>query len=112
MRNRVYWMILGGLSFWLPVIAVSVVLRENVNLWILNVVPLLGVTLLTMATWFITKHLPEWGWVLAGIYILGPVSMISPSLFIHGTSSSNVPGENTWIILFCFFPPMTLWLGL
>jgi hypothetical protein len=112
MRSRLYWIALGGLSFWLPAVAVSIALHENVNLWILNAVPLAGVTLLGVASWIGTKQPPEWGWILAGIYILGPVSMLAPSEFLHTPSSPNVPGENIWLLFFCLLPPMTLWLAL
>ena len=112
MKSRLCWIALGGLSFWLPAIVVNAALDQKSNLWTLNVVPLAGVTLLGVANWLATKHLPKWGWVLAGIYILGPVSMMAPSVFLHDPSSPNVPGENTWMFLFCLFPPMTLWMAL
>ncbi|MGB6800663.1 MAG: hypothetical protein WBE31_00240, partial [Candidatus Sulfotelmatobacter sp.] len=68
-ENRLYWVAVGGLSFWLPAIVVNAALDQKSNLWTLNVVPLAGVTLLGAASWIVTKHLPKWGWVLAGIYI-------------------------------------------
>jgi hypothetical protein len=111
MRDRLYWIGVGGLSFWLPVIAVSITPHQNLNLWTLNIVPLAGLILLGVASWFSTKHLPKWGWVLAGIYILGPVSMLTPSVLVHVPSSPNIPGENLWMVLFCLFPPMTLWMA-
>lgn len=111
MRNRLCWIAVGGLSFWLPAIVAAAALHQNVNLWTLNAVPLAGVVLLGAATWIGTKHMPEWGWVLAGIYILGPVAMLAPSVFLHAPSSANVPGENTWMFLFCLFPPMTFWMA-
>jgi hypothetical protein len=111
MKNRLYWIAVGGLSFWLPAIVVAAALHQNVSLWTLNLVPLAGLTLLAGASWLATKHLPKWGWVLTGIYILGPVSMLAPSVFLHVPSSPNIPGENMWMILFCLFPPMTLWMA-
>jgi hypothetical protein len=112
MKDRLYWIAVGGLSFWLPATVVAAALHQNMNLWTLNVVPLAGVTLLGVASWIGTKRLPKWGWVLAGIYVLGPVSMLAPSAFLHVPSSPNVPGENIWMLLFCLFPPMTLWMAL
>lgn len=111
MKNGMYWIAVGGLSFWLPAIVAAIALHQNANLWTLNAVPLAGLALLGVATWIATKHMPEWGWVLAGIYILGPVSMLAPSVFLHAPSSANVPGENTWMFLFCLFSPMTLWMA-
>jgi hypothetical protein len=111
MKSRLYWIAVGGLSFWLPTIVVSAALHQDVDPWTLNLLSLAGVTLLGAASWIGTKHLPRWGWVLAGIYILGPVCMLAPSVFLHVPSSPHVPGENTWLFLFCLFPPMTLWMA-
>lgn len=111
MRNGLFWIAVGGLAFWLPVIFVSLALHENVNLWTLNIVPLLGLILLGGASWIRTKHLPKWGWVLAGIYILGPVLMFAPSALIRLPSSPDIPLSILFIVLICIFPPMTLWLS-
>jgi hypothetical protein len=111
MRSRLYWILLGGLSFWLPPIVASATLRPSVGLWTLNTLPLAGVTLLAVSSWMATKRLPKWGWVLAGIYVLGPISMLAPSVLLHVPSSPIVPGEKTWMIVFCLFPPMTLWMA-
>jgi hypothetical protein len=112
MRNRLYWIVAGGLSFWLPAVVINAALDQKSNLWTLNVVPLAGVALLAVSSWIGAKHPPKWGWVLAGIYILGPISMLAPSIFLHVPSSPNVAGGNTWMFLFCLFPPMTLWMAL
>ena len=112
MKNRLYWIAVGGLSFWLPAIVVNAALDQKSNLWTLNVVPLAGMTLLGVASWIGTKHLPKWGWVLAGIYILGPVSMMAPAAFVHGLSSPANSGGNLILVLLCLFPPTTLWFSL
>jgi hypothetical protein len=65
-----------------------------------------------VATWCGTHRAPRWGWVLAGIYILGPVSMFARTALLHVPSSPNAQGGSMWIILFCLFPPMTLWIAL
>jgi hypothetical protein len=111
MKSRLYWTLVGGLSFWLPGIAVNAALDQKSNLWTLNVVPLAGVTLLGAASWVGSKHLPKWGWVLAGIYTLGPVSMLAPLAFAR-IPSSPVSGGNLILILLCLFPPSTLWFSL
>ena len=103
---------MGGLSFWLPAIVVNAALDQKSNLWTLNVVPLAGVTLLGAATWIGTKHLPKWGWVLAGIYILGPVSMLAPAAFARAQSAPADSGGNLIVVLLCLFPPTTLWFSL
>lgn len=111
MKNRLYWVAAGGISFWLPSIVAVAALHQNVNLWKLNALPLAGLALLGVASWIGTRQLPKWGWVLAGIYILGPVSMLVPSVFLRVPASPNVPGEKAWMFLFGLFPPMTLWLA-
>jgi hypothetical protein len=78
----------------------------------LNVVPLAGVTVLGLASWIGTKHMPKWGWILAGIYILGPVSMLSPLAFARIPSSPADSGGNLILVLLCLFPPSTLWFSL
>lgn len=112
MKNRLYWIAVGGLSFWLPTLVVNAALGQKSNLWTLNLVPLAGVTLLGVASWIGTKHLPRWGWVLAGIYILGPVSMLAPLAFAKVPSSPSGSGGNLILVLLCLFPPTTLWFSL
>jgi hypothetical protein len=112
MKDRLCWIVVGGLSFWLPAIAVNAALGQKSNLWTLNVVPLAGVALLGVASWMGTKRLPKWGWVLAGIYILGPVSMMAPLAFAKVPSSPSGLGGNVIVVLLCLFPPTTLWFSL
>ena len=112
MKNRLYWIAVGRISFWLPAIVVNAALNQKSNLWTLNVVPLAGVTVLGLASWIGTKHMPKWGWILAGIYILGPVSMLSPLAFARIPSSPADSGGNLILVLLCLFPPSTLWFSL
>jgi hypothetical protein len=112
MKSKLYWIAMGGLSFWLPAIIVNAALDQKSNLWTLNVVPLAGVALLGAASWIRAKHMPKWGWVLAGIYILGPVSMLAPLAFARIPSSPADSGGNLILILLCLFPPSTLWFSL
>lgn len=91
MRNRLYWTVLGGLSFWIPPVLMSAMLHQNVRLVALNAAPLAGVTLLGVASWIGTRHLPKWPWVLAGIY---------PRACLHGgpvgISSRPVLTKRCW----------------
>ena len=112
MKGRLYWIVVGGLSFWLPAIVVAAALHQSVSLWTLNIVPLAGVTLFGAASWITTKRLPRWGWVLAGIYTLGPVSMLAPSAIAGIPSSPADSGGNLILVLLCLFPPTTLWFSL
>ena len=52
------------------------------------------------------------GVVLAGIYILGPVSMMAPLAFAEFPSSPSGLGGNLIVLLLCLFPPNTLWFSL
>src|ERR1700754_3251877 len=112
MPNKLYWIAVGGLSFWLPAILVGAALHQNVNAVLLNIVSLAGVILLGLASWMCTKHFPKWGWVLAGIYILGPVSMLAPLAFARIPSSPAGSGGTLILVLLCLFPPTTLWFSL
>jgi hypothetical protein len=110
MRDKLYWITVGGLCFWLPAIAVSRVIPD-VNLWALNVIPLASLGLLGVAGWKDALRPPKWGWVLAGIYVLGPACMVIPSVLLQPGAPAH-PGDNLRLILICLFPPMTLWLSL
>jgi hypothetical protein len=110
MRNRFYWIVAGGLSFWVPVIIISIATLDRTSAVAANVVSLLGLVLLGLVCKTSKMETPKWGWVLAGIYILGPISMLVPSVFVQ--SPKYIPGEKIWAFLFCLFPPMTLWMAL
>jgi hypothetical protein len=112
MKNSLFWIAAGGLSFWLPAILAGAVLHQNASAVLMNVVSLAGLIFLGAASWICAKKVPKWGWVLAGIYILGPVSMLAPLAFAHA-SPAPVNSGGTWIlILLCLFPPTTLWFSL
>ena len=79
-RDLLYWIVWGGLCFWLPSV-VSVALDPHPNeLGLLRTcifLPLAGSASLCAASWIAAKHPPRWGWILAGIYILGPILLFS-----------------------------------
>jgi hypothetical protein len=104
MRERLYWIALGGICFWLPSV-VSVVLIP-VGLWGLRtaiILPLAGIASLCATSWIGTKNAPIWGWILAGIHILGPIAMLARSVVFYLPSSPHVPGEITREILLYLF---------
>src|SRR5215469_13130090 len=104
MRERLYWIALGGICFWLPSV-VSVVLMP-VGLWGLRtaiLLPLAGIASLCAASWIGTKNAPRWGWILAGIYIFGPIAMLARSVVFYFSSSPHVPGDITHEILLRLF---------
>lgn len=37
--------------------------------------------------------------------------MLLPTLFLHSAQSPAIPGEMVLLVLFCLFPPMTVWIA-
>ena len=112
MKNKLFWIAVGGLSFWFPAIVYYVALDQNASWFVSNALSSAGLALLGVAIWMLTKQAPKWGWVLAGIYILGPVCMMTPSAFARSPSSPVGSGGNWILVLLCLFPPTTLWFSL
>jgi hypothetical protein len=49
--------------------------------------------------------------VLAGIYILGPLSMEIAAITAGFNPAMNQPGNWLWLILLALLPPVTLWFA-
>lgn len=111
MRQKFFWIVVGGLAFWLPTVVLSAIYQWNVSTVALNLASLMGTALVGLITWVTAKRMPRWGWVLAGVYILGPAAMLVASAFAHIPSTTNLPGDWIWRVMFCFLPPMTLWMA-
>jgi hypothetical protein len=112
MKNGFFWIVVGGLSFWLPAIVYYVASDQNSSWFVSNALALAGLALLAVATLMLTKQIPKWGWVLAGIYILGPACMMTPLAFAKTSPSPVNSGGTSILILLCLFPPTTLWFSL
>lgn len=110
MQNRLYWIAVGGFAFWLPVILLSAIDPWNVTVLALNSASLTGLVVTSLATRIIHRSTPRWGWILAGVYIFGPTAIFIAASFSL-TPHSRSFREWIWLILFCLFPPMTLWLA-
>lgn len=104
------WLALGGVSFWAPVIIGAAVLRLDLGRMALTVLPLGGLALLSGLTRYFRKT-PRWGWMLGGIYLLGPTAMLAPSLLIQAPSGGPSTGGAGWLVFFYVFPPATIWLA-
>jgi hypothetical protein len=110
-RNKLYWIVLGGFAFWLPAIVLSAILRDQVSILMLNMAPLLGLIAFALVVWIRDKKAPKWGWVLAGVYIFGPAAILTAAL-LSGGHPPDSPVAYLIFILLCLFPPMTLYLSL
>jgi hypothetical protein len=108
-KRRFYWVVVGGLAFWVPVVAAGAILRDQTGLLSLNLPPLIALSIVGLESW-IRGRKAQWGWVLLGIYILGPAAMLLPSSFGLGHAPPR-PGDTLFLVAFCLFPPMTLWLA-
>ena len=106
-RRCIFWCLIGGCAFWLPMIVTYAVLRDRSSLVALNVAPLVGLQLLDIVCRIRDKDSPQWRWVLAGIYLLGPLAMEIASLTV------DYPHHMDWLwfVVFALLPPMTLWFA-
>jgi hypothetical protein len=111
MRGRWYSIIAGGLAFWLPVVVVCAVFRDP-GLLPLNILPILGLVALALIDRIGKQRAINWNWALAGIYILGPISILTASAFSggHFPPLTDRSSGLFWALV-CFFPPMTLMLS-
>ncbi|HEY8056183.1 MAG TPA: hypothetical protein VIE13_09770 [Terriglobales bacterium] len=101
------WVLGGGLSFWIPALLAGYL---NGSTTLVNLAAVLGVALFgVIAKQFGTRR-PRWGWILVGVYVLGPPVMLAPSAF--AASTAPVEHHLMWALLFCAFPPITLWMSL
>jgi len=108
-----YWIAMGGLAFWLPAIVQYVISGENTNWVWLNVGSLSGLVVLELISRIRRTPTSRWIWVLAGVYILGPVSILTASAFSGGVPPSfSTPGTLLFDIAVCLIPPLTLWLSI
>ena len=111
MRQKLFWVAVGGLAFWLPAVMLSAIYRWNVSTIALNLASLTGTALVGLITWGTAQRMPRWGWVLAGVYILGPTAILLASSFARIPPTTNLPGDWIWRVIFCLLPPMTLWMA-
>jgi hypothetical protein len=111
-RGRLYCIAPGGLAFWLPAIVLYAVFHQRVSILWLDILSLLGLAALAILDWVYSKWAIRWNWGLAGVYILGPISMLIEALF-----SGVAPpwkGDRSAIVFdlaICLLPPMTHWLS-
>ena len=112
MKQDLYSIVLGGLGFWVPFALFFAIYRSSVSVLALNLLPVAGLALLSLISWIIRKKMARWGWLLAGVYVFGPVAMLSSAAFTRISPSAGAPGHWIWFVTLCLLPPMTLWLAL
>lgn len=111
-RDKMYWIGLGGLAFWVPVIILSAIFHENTSWVWVNVGSVSGLIVLGLVSRMRKSPPSRWIWILAGVYILGPASMMIASAFAGGIPPSfDRPGALISAIVVCLLPPFTLWLS-
>jgi len=112
MKGRWYCILVGGVAFWLPGIVLSAVSQDPSPVW-LNVAPFLGLFALSIIDWIGLKRTLRWNWVLVGLYILGPISMLTQAVF-SGVAPPWKQGASFMFfdVMVCLLPPMTLLLSL
>src|SRR5271156_2843075 len=106
MRSKIYWIAVGGCAFWLPALILFAAYPRSISPVALNLASLTGLALLGLASLAIHKDKPRWGWVLAGVYILGPAAMFLTSTLDRTPSPTSLPGDWIWLLTFCLLPPM------
>jgi hypothetical protein len=112
-REKIRWIALGGLAFWLPVIILSAIFHDKTSWVSLNAGSLLGLTALGVLSWMRKSPASRWAWVLAGVYIFGPASTTVAGAFAGAILPSlSSPGYLIFDIVICLLPPLTAWLSL
>ena len=105
-RRAIVWCLAGGAAFWLPFVALAVI-AANPTVLVITLCPLAGLVVLGVVVRSRKGGAPSWGWVLAGIYLLGP----GLQLLAFSLTSPPSGRDWAWVVLVSIFPPMTLWLG-
>ena len=116
MRGRLYWIVLGGASFWIAPIApivlatvldpalmfghrfspyvsiISIPIPTGMILPIVLSLPVVGIVSFCAVSWITSGHEPVRAeWILVGIYSLGFVFLLAASVIVHvGPYSPNV----------------------
>lgn len=108
MRDRTTWAIAGGCAFWLPFVSVSYLLRWKADPVVLNSASLTGITLLGVYSQLRLAGKVQWGWMLAGIWILGGAAMSWGGELMRFPHARDSASEWFWGILITSIPTNTL----
>jgi hypothetical protein len=97
---------------WLPALVLAAVFHESVSVLWSNIVSLLGLVGFVIVNWVYCKRAIGWNWVLAGVYIIGPISLMTIAVFTGATPLSERGERLLFDAVVCLLPPMTAWLSL
>jgi hypothetical protein len=110
-RGRLYCIAVGGLAFWLPAIVLYAVFHQGVSILWINIMSLLGLAALVIFNWIYGGWAFRWNWALAGVYILGPISILTEAVFSGAAPPWKGGPSLLFELLASVLPPMTLWLS-
>src|SRR5580698_9047087 len=111
-RSRFYCIAAGGLAFWLPAIALFAIFQQRVSVLWINIVSLLGLSAIVILDWIYSRWAIRWNWALAGVYVLGPMSILIEAVF-SGVAPPWKESQNLlYLVVVCLLPPMTILLSL
>ncbi len=107
----VIWLLSGALSFWLPIIFAFAIDRSDTRMLVPNVLAVLTASLCYAALRWLYHGERLAGWMLFGLYVLGPILLCTATSFANGGFSQVRGWQIAWILLACIFPPIELLLA-
>ncbi len=111
MAVRVVVIALGGIAFWLPVALLAVLAGENVSLTLLNVsaVACAHCAYLLLARTTRLRKLRFLAlYMLAGIYVLGPLAIATSSWAAGGGTAFHAGRDLLLLVVISLVPPLTM----
>ena len=114
MTDRIIFVLAGGFAFWVPVVLLEGLSKGRYGITVANVLPVVCALCLY---WFLRrghfrklKGLPLY--MLAGIYLLGPLSLtIAGSAFGGGFTQFTGGHDALWLLLASVVPPLAMMLA-
>jgi len=92
-------------------VALYCAFRDRVSVVALNLAPLAGLAMLDVIRRVRDNEAQKWGWILAGIYVMGPASMQIAGMVAGFSSGTDQSGSWLWFILLCLLPSATFWFA-
>lgn len=113
MRNRVIVLLIGALAFWVPVALLESLSRGRYSIIAINALP---VACTLLAYWLLRQRFEGLNTLalrmLAGIYLLGPLSIsVAASAFSGGFTRMTGAQDTLWLLLGSIVPPLMLMMA-